>query len=74
MAKSKKIKQKLGDNSFEDVYFAADAINVDLSNGYNLEKVIGSVDIENKGDLQTQFNNIYKDIIGIWGLVDSWED
>lgn len=72
MAKSKCVKQKLQDGTYEDVFFAANGENVDMSNGYNLEEIIGSVDVANKGDLQTQLTKLKDETIGLWTLVDSW--
>ena len=72
MAKSKYVKQKLQDGTYTNVFFAANGENVDMSNGYNLEEIIGSVDVANKGDLQTQLAKLKDEAIGLWTLVDSW--
>lgn len=74
MAKSKFVKQRLQDGTYEDVYFATDGNNVEMSYGYTLEEVIGSVDVENVGDIQTQFNKLREDAVGLWIAVDSWSE
>lgn len=55
--KTIKIKDEDGSISEESYTIAADAINVDMSNGYNLQDTIGTININIDGNISKQLNN-----------------
>lgn len=52
--KTVKIKEEDGSVSQESYYISADARCVDMANGYNLQETIGTIDIENDGNIAEQ--------------------
>ena len=56
--KTVKIKNEDGSISEESYNVAADAINIDMNNGKNLEEVIGNIDIDEDGSIINQLNNL----------------
>ena len=78
MAKSKVIKsmkEKLDNADFGDaIPFGADAENIDLADGHNLEETLGGVKVEEKGTVQKQLDNHDDDLKDItntitWGSI-----
>ena len=37
----------------------ANGENIDLASGHNLETALGTIEVETKGNVQTQLNNMY---------------
>lgn len=81
--KIKSMKQKLSNGTYSNaIPFGADAVNVDLENGYDLETALGSIEVETKGSVQNQLNNIYTKteidtfLINMisWETVETWEE
>ncbi len=60
----KKLKVKKVDGSFTDyISIGADAKDIDMSNGYSVEEAIGSIDVDNDGNIESQLKNINNKII-----------
>lgn len=56
-------KQKLASGVYSNpIPFGAEAVNVDLANGYNLEDTLGNIDVANKGAVQAQLDKHTQDI------------
>ena len=61
--KIKSVKQKLQSGIYSNpIPFGANGENVDMANGYTLEATLGTVDVANKGDIQSQLNKHTQDI------------
>ena len=58
--KTVKIKNEDGSVSKESYYISADARNIDMTNGYNVQETIGTIDVNNDGSIAEQLNNINK--------------
>ena len=52
--KTIKIKNEDGSISEESYSIATDALNIDMSNGYNLQKTIGNIDVNKDGSIAEQ--------------------
>lgn len=55
--KTIKIKNEDGSVSEESYSIAADALNVDMSNGYNLQETVGNIDINEDGSIAEQLEH-----------------
>ncbi len=55
--KTVKIKEEDGSISEESYTIAADAINIDMENGKNLQETVGNIDVDNDGNIETQLKN-----------------
>ncbi len=55
--KTVKIKNEDGSVSEESYSISVDAINVDMSNGKDLQDTVGNIDIDNDGSIANQLNN-----------------
>ena len=59
MDRIKKIKIKQQDGTMSDYYpIGADAQNIDMPNGYDLNSVIGNIDVDNDGSIEFQLDRI----------------
>lgn len=59
MDRIKKIKIKQQDGTLSDYYpIGADAQNIDMPNGYDLNSVIGNIDVDNDGSIEFQLDRI----------------
>lgn len=60
MNKIKTIKIKESDGSIgeESYTIAADAINIDMNNGKNLQETVGNINIEENGNIANQLKDI----------------
>lgn len=58
--KAVKIKEEDGSLSEESYTIAADAINIDMNNGENLQDTIGNIDIDQDGNIADQLKNLKK--------------
>ena len=57
----KKIKIKQADGTMSDYYpIGADAQNIDFSNGYNLDNIVGSLNPDESGNIATQLSKSIK--------------
>ena len=57
--KIKSIKQKLANGTFSNpIPFGIDGENIDLANGYNLQQTLGTINVNNKGTVQKQLNDL----------------
>lgn len=54
--KTIKIKNEDGSISEESYTIAADALNIDMVNGKNVQETIGTIDVDKDGDIATQLN------------------
>ena len=54
--KTIKIKNEDGSISEESYAIAADALNIDMVNGKNVQETIGTIDVDKDGDIATQLN------------------
>ena len=54
--KTIKVKNEDGSISEESYSIAADAVNVDMVNGKNVQETIGTIDVDKDGDIATQLN------------------
>lgn len=58
MDRIKKLKVKKQDGTFSDyIPIGADAENIDMPNGYDLNSVIGNIDVDNDGSIEFQLKN-----------------
>lgn len=58
--KVKTIREKLANGTFSSpVPLGANGVNIDLASGHNLETALGTIEVETKGNVQTQLNNMY---------------
>ena len=55
--KTIKIKNEDGSISEESYSIAADAVNVDMANGKNVQETIGTIDVDKDGDIAIQLKN-----------------
>lgn len=55
--KTVKIKEEDGSISEESYTIAADAINIDMQNGKDLQETVGNIDVDNDGDIAIQLKN-----------------
>jgi len=56
--KTLKIKNEDGSINEESYTISADAINIDMKNGKNLQETIGNIDIDEDGSIAEQLKNI----------------
>ena len=57
----KKIKIKQNDGTFSDyIPIGANAKDIDMANGYNLENTIGTIDVDKEGSIKTQLSKTTK--------------
>lgn len=56
--KTIKVKNEDGSVSEESYAIAADALNIDMVNGKNVQETIGTIDVDKDGDIATQLKNI----------------
>lgn len=56
--KTKKIKIKNKNNSFEEIKIGANAEDIDMENGNNLQNTLGNIDIVNNGNVSQQLFDI----------------
>lgn len=54
--KTIKIKNEDGSISEESYALAANALNIDMANGKNVQETIGTIDVDNDGNVATQLN------------------
>ena len=54
--KTIKVKNEDGSISEESYSIAADALNIDMVNGKNVQETIGTIDVDKDGDIATQLN------------------
>lgn len=54
--KTIKVKNEDGSISEESYAIAADALNIDMVNGKNVQETIGTIDVDKDGDIATQLN------------------
>lgn len=54
--KTIKIKNEDGSISEESYSIAADALNIDMVNGKNVQETIGTIDVDKDGDIAAQLN------------------
>ena len=54
--KTIKIKNEDGSTSEESYFIAADAVNIDMANGKNAQETIGTIDVDEDGDIAAQLN------------------
>lgn len=54
--KTIKIKNEDGSVSEESYSIAADALNIDMTNGKNVQETIGTIDVDQDGDIAAQLN------------------
>lgn len=59
--KVKSMKEKLDGSFGNAIPLGANAVNIDLADGHNLQEALGTVKIEEKGNLQTQIDNVFQD-------------
>ena len=52
--KTVKIKNEDGTVSQESYYISADARNIDMANGKNVQETIGTIDVDNDGSIAEQ--------------------
>lgn len=79
--KIKTVKQKLANGTYSTpIPLGADAVNIDLTSGHNLQTALGTIEVDTKGSVQTQLNNRYtktevddllESMVG-WETVESW--
>lgn len=71
--KTVKIKNEDGSISEESYTIAADAVNIDMNNGKNLQETVGNIDVDTDGNIASQLNNRIKtsDIIDNLDSVDT---
>lgn len=60
--KTVKIKNEDGTVSEESYSISVDAINVDMSNGKDLQDTVGNIDIDEDGNIASQLNNLNDNI------------
>jgi hypothetical protein len=60
--KTVKIKEEDGSISEKSYTIAADAINIDMSNGENLQDTVGNINIDEDGNIAKQLNNIHNNL------------
>lgn len=56
--KTIKVKNEDGSISEESYSIVADALNIDMANGKNVQETIGTIDVDKDGDIATQLKNI----------------
>ena len=60
--KTIKIRNEDGSISEESYLIAADALNIDMINGKNVQETIGTIDIDIDGNIAEQLKNLKKDV------------
>jgi uncharacterized protein YecA (UPF0149 family) len=63
--KTIKIKNEDGSVSEESYSITTDALNIDMSNGYNLQETIGNIDVETDGSIAEQLQLIINRLIAL---------
>lgn len=58
--KTIKVKNEDGSISEESYAIAADALNIDMANGKNVQETIGTIDVDKDGDIAAQLNKKIK--------------
>ena len=71
--KTVKIKELDGSISDESYYIAVDAKNVDMENGKELQETIGTIDIDNDGDISNQLKDLKNNKINKIDIIDNLE-
>lgn len=56
--KTVKIKNEDGSVSQEAYHISADARNIDMTNGYNVQDTIGNIDVDNDGNIAIQLQQL----------------
>lgn len=69
--KTVKIKNPNGSVSEETYTIAVDAKNVDMENGKDLQDTIGTIDIDNDGDISNQLKNLKNNKINMTDIIDN---
>ena len=69
--KTVKIKNEDGTVSQESYYISADARNIDMTNGKNVQETIGTIDVDNNGSIAEQLNDIKQDTIGVNDIINN---
>ena len=60
--KAVKIKEEDGSLSDESYIIAADAVNIDMDNGENLQDTVGNIDIDQDGNIARQLKNANRNL------------
>lgn len=71
--KTVKIKNPNGSVSEETYTIAVDARNVDMENGKELQETIGTINIDNDGDISNQLKNLKSNKINKIDIIDNLE-
>lgn len=71
--KTVKIKNLDGSVSEESYTIAVDAKNVDMENGKELQETIGTIDIDNDGDISNQLKDLKNNKINKIDIIDNLE-
>lgn len=79
--KVKTVREKLANGTYSTpIPLGANGENIDLASGHNLETALGTIEVEAKGNVQTQLNNRYtktevdtllESMVG-WETVETW--
>ena len=71
--KTVKIKNSDGSVSEETYTISVDARNVDMDNGKELQETIGTIDIDNDGDISNQLKDLKNNKINKTDIIDKLE-
>ena len=74
--KAVKIKEEDGSLSDESYIIAADAVNIDMDNGENLQDTVGNINIDEDGNIAEQLKSLLRRIEALEEIIinDGGED
>lgn len=74
--KAVKIKEEDGSLSEESYIIAADAVNIDMDNGENLQDTVGNINIDEDGNIAEQLKSLLRRIEALEEIIinDGGED